>query len=58
MTPDEKRRLLRFVSDSIRLIRDGSGFGTVRIEVVAGRPRELSVERSLRFDRDLGEEET
>jgi hypothetical protein len=49
----EWRALLCAVRDAVSDIVTGSGYGSVTIECVAGSPKGVKVQRSLRFNRDI-----
>jgi hypothetical protein len=53
LTDTEWRELLRTIKDAVEEIVTGSGYGYVTIECAAGAPRDVQVQRSLRFRRDI-----
>jgi len=49
----EWQALMATIRDAIAEIAEGSGYGRVEIVCAAGKPREIHIDRSLRFDRDV-----
>jgi hypothetical protein len=58
MTEAEMQALMDTVRSAVEEIAGGSGYGRVVIDCAAGIPREIHIDRSLRFRRDIcpGEE--
>ena len=45
--------LLTAVKTAVFEIITGSGFGSVTIDCAAGKPKEIRIDKSLRFERDI-----
>ena len=49
----EWQALMATIRDAIAEIAEGSGYGRVEIVCAAGKPREIHIDRSLRFLQDI-----
>jgi hypothetical protein len=56
MTEDDWEALFAFLRQSYEEIVDGSGYGMIVLSVSAGFLKNVRVERSLRFCRDVTED--
>jgi hypothetical protein len=53
LSDTEMRLLLQAVREAVEEIICGPGYGKITIECAAGAPRDVQVQRSLRFRRDI-----